>query len=343
MKDDTKTMVLEEGESADRISALVLQGKNNLVPLAPADPIFHNHKEGGGELHVPVMTQELIEHLNIKPESLVVDATVGTGGHALAIAKLLGPQGRLIGIDRDGESLNISRQRLKKFAGQCQLIHDDYRNLDEILDSLGVLKVDAMFFDLGISSYQLANPERGFSFKVDGPLDMRMDQGSYISAYDIINLLSEREISSILKNFGQERWHNRIARTLVNQRSKGPIESTRQLSETVLKAIPLRYQNERIHPATRTFQAIRIAVNRELEALEIVLEKSIDFLKGGGRICVIAFHSLEDRIVKEKFRFFAKTGKLKLVTQKPLRPSLEEMNLNPRSRSARFRVAERIK
>ena len=305
-------------------------------------------KQAGNDMdhqtvHIPVMSKEVMDFLNLKPGAIVVDGTVGTAGHSRMIAESISPGGQLIGIDRDGHSLAVAAERLKSFSAQCHLIQDDYRNFDHILNQLGIQEVDAMFFDLGISSYQLDNPQRGFSLKLEGPLDMRMDQESFISAYDLVNSLSEREISTILRNFGQERWHNRIAHYLVAQRVRNPIESTKDLTDTVLKAIPHRYHYQKIHPATRTFQAIRIAVNRELEALEIVLEKSIDSLKVGGRIGVIAFHSLEDRIVKEKFRAFAKAGRLKLMVKKPLRPTDTEMNNNPRSRSARLRVAERIK
>ena len=293
-------------------------------------------------VHIPVMSAEILTFLNLKPGAVVVDGTLGTAGHANAILSAIGPEGRLIGIDRDKNSLAFASQRLKDFSQSCSLVQDDYRNLDQVLQNLGITEVDAILLDLGISSYQLDNPERGFSLKLDGPLDMRMDQESYISAYDLINSLSEREISSILRNFGQERWHNRIAHYLVAQRSKSPIESTKDLTDTVLRAIPSRYQHQKIHPATRTFQAIRIAVNRELEALEIVLNKSIDFLKVGGRMCVIAFHSLEDKIVKENFRGFVKADQGKLIFKKPLRPTEEETMVNPRSRSARLRVLERI-
>ena len=293
-------------------------------------------------VHIPVMSREILELLNLKNGAVVVDGTLGTAGHANSILEVIGEKGRLIGIDRDKDSLTFASERLKRFSHQCQLVQDDYRNLDQILNHLGIHEVDAILLDLGISSYQLDNPERGFSLKLNGPLDMRMDQESYISAYDLINSLSEREISSILRNFGQERWHNRIAHYLVTQRSKNPIESTKDLTDTVLKAVPSRYQHQKIHPATRTFQAIRIAVNRELEALEIVLNKSIDFLKAGGRIGVVAFHSLEDKIVKEKFRGFVKADKAKLIVKKPLRPTDEETSVNPRSRSARLRVLERI-
>ncbi len=294
-------------------------------------------------VHISVMKEEVLKYLNLQSGDCIVDCTIGTGGHTLSILGAIGPQGHLVGIDRDEDSLKIAQEKSKEFSGRLNFIQNDFRHIDDILKSLEIREVDGILFDLGISSFQLENPERGFSFKSDGPLDMRMDKHSFISAYDLVNSLSEREISSILKNFGEERWHNRIASYLVKERAKKPIESTFDLTNTVLKAIPHRYQNERIHPATRTFQAFRIAVNRELEALEIALDKCMDYLKNGGRLCVISFHSLEDRIVKQKFRYFAKEGQVKLLTKKPLRPSSEETGQNHRSRSARLRVAERIK
>ncbi len=295
------------------------------------------------ESHIPVMLKEVLQHLNLKPGARVLDCTLGLAGHAVAIAEIIGAGGEIIGIDRDQGSLEKARQWLQSTAVKCQLRQADFRNLDEVLKELGGGSVDAILFDLGISSYQLDDPQRGFSLKSDGPLDMRMDQGSYISAYELVNSLSERELSSIIKNFGEERWHNRIARVLVQERLKKPIETTQELSEVILKAIPHRYQHQRIHPATRTFQAIRIAVNRELEALELALTRSLAFLKVGGRICVISFHSLEDRIVKETFRKNSQAGVLKIISKKPLRPEDQEINNNPRSRSARLRVAERTK
>ncbi len=293
-------------------------------------------------LHVPVMNREIISYLKLEPGDRVVDCTLGMGGHSFEIAKIIGPQGRLIAIDRDNESLSVAKERLKEFCDRCTFVQSDFRRIDEVLSSLEIQEVDGMLFDLGISSYQLDNSSRGFSLKNDGPLDMRMDKDSYISAQDLVNSLSEKEISSILKNFGEERWHNRIARFLVQQRAKNPIESTQDLSDLVMQAIPRRFQNQKIHPATRTFQAFRIAVNRELEALEIALDKCVDYLKKGARLCVISFHSLEDRIVKEKFRQFLKEGKFTLIEKKPLRPTFEETCDNPRSRSARLRIAERI-
>lgn len=302
---------------------------------------------GDGEImresvhHIPVMLQEVKTLLNLKPNALVVDGTVGLGGHAREILKGIGPGGRLIGIDRDKESLNIAQENLKEFSSQCELIQEDFRHLDKILEGRHIDEVDGILLDLGISSFQLENPQRGFSFQEEGPLDMRMDQESYISAYDLINSLSEHEIASILKEFGEEHWHNRIAHYVVEQRAQAPISSTQELRDVVFRAIPVRFREHRIHPATRTFQAIRIAVNRELEALEAVLDQAFSILKRGGRLAVISFHSLEDRIVKHKFRQWAGERTVEVLTKKPLRPTAEEMQNNPRSRSARLRVMER--
>jgi 16S rRNA (cytosine1402-N4)-methyltransferase len=288
------------------------------------------------------MSKEVVEFLRPQPGQVFLDCTLGSGGHAEEILKRILPGGQLIGIDRDMFSLGRARERLHNFGDQCHFIHDDFRNLDLVLDGLNIREIDGALFDLGVSSMQLDNPERGFSIKAEGPLDMRMDQESYISAYDLVNSLSEQEISAVLKNFGQERFHNRIAHLLVQKRVKSPIATTRELSDIVLQAIPYRYHGHSIHPATRTFQAFRIAVNRELEALEIGLKKAIDYLRVGGRLCAISFHSLEDKIVKDIVRDYVHKDILKMVTPKPLRPTAEEMRDNPRSRSAKFRVAERI-
>ena len=294
------------------------------------------------KLHIPVMTQEILTHLSLHSGDCIVDGTVGMGGHSEKMAAAIESEGCLIAIDRDSDSLTIAKERLKDFPCQRHFVQGDFRNTDTILNSLNISEIDGVLLDLGISSYQLEIPERGFSLRSQGPLDMRMDKNSYISAYDLVNSLSEHEISSILKNFGEERWHKRIAHYLVNERQKKPLESTQDLNNVVLKAIPYRYQHQRIHPATRTFQAFRIAVNRELESLEIFLDKCVSYLKKGARMCIISFHSLEDRIVKEKFKSLVNQEKLKVITKKPLRPSESEVSVNPRARSARLRVAERI-
>ncbi len=293
--------------------------------------------------HVPVMINEILEHLDLFEGACILDCTLGLGGHSKEIARKIGPQGLLIGIDRDEDSIALAQQNLEEFSGRCAFAQKDFRDLDVALDSFGIDQVDGILLDLGISSYQLDTSERGFSIRSDGPLDMRMDRNSLISAYDLINSLSSKEISSILKNFGEERWHDRIADYLVKSRIKHPIESTEELKNIILRAIPNRFQDHHIHPATRVFQAFRIAVNRELEALEIALTKAIQYLKPGASICVISFHSLEDRIVKEKFKYCAKEQILEIITKKPLRSSEQEIQNNARARSAKLRVAKRIK
>lgn len=292
--------------------------------------------------HIPVMIREVQEALHLKKGGIFVDCTLGLGGHARSILNAIGPQGRLIAIDRDKESLQIAREQLREFSSQCEFVHADFRFLDRILNNLNIKEADGILLDLGISSLHLDNPQRGFSFQSDGPLDMRMDQQSPISAYDLVNSLSENEISTILKEYGEERWHKRIARYLVWERAKHPIETTARLREIILKAIPYRNYKDKSHPATRSFQALRIAVNRELESLERAMEVCVNFVKVGGRIVVISFHSLEDRIVKLRFRNLSQSNQVKILTKKPLRASEEEIGDNPRSRSARLRAAERI-
>jgi len=292
--------------------------------------------------HIPVMLNEVLGYLNLKPGQTIVDATIGTGGHSQKILERISVGVRLIGIDRDAESLDIARERLKEYSNVCNFIHGNFSDIDVILESLNVRKIDGILLDLGVSSFQLDNPSRGFSFQNEGPLDMRLDRNNYISAYDLLNNLNEDEISTLLWNFGQEKWHNRIARLLVKEREKHPIATTKELSNIVVRAIPPKYRHYRIHPATRTFQAVRIAVNRELENIEKGINKMVDFLNPGARMCVISFHSLEDRIVKFSFRNFQSLEKIRIITPKPLTPTPEEIKENPSSRSARLRVAERI-
>ncbi|MHB8155203.1 MAG: 16S rRNA (cytosine(1402)-N(4))-methyltransferase RsmH [Candidatus Omnitrophota bacterium] len=297
-----------------------------------------------GALHVPVMLQEVLDSLRPAPGQIIVDATLGTGGHAIEILKRIIPQGKLIGIDRDENSLAICRQRLMEFKNNTEFVHGNFSDLDQILSNLGIDKIDGIIFDLGISSYQLHDAQRGFSFQEEGPLDMRLDRSSYICAYDLVNNLNENEISTMLWNFGQERWHNRIAHLLVQERRNEPISTTKQLANLVMRAIPHRYRRSyyRIHPATRTFQAVRIAVNRELEILEDTIKKAVDILKKQARICVISFHSLEDRVIKHTFRALKADGLIDIITAKPLTPGVSEIEVNPSSRSSKFRVAERI-
>ena len=295
-------------------------------------------------LHTPVMLHEVIDYLKITPGQIIVDATMGTGGHSLEILKRITPGGKLIGIDRDQDSLDICRQRLSEFKDACEFVHANFADLEQVLEQQGIKEIDGIVFDLGISSYQLRDAQRGFSFQEEGPLDMRLDRSSYICAYDLVNNLNENEISHLLWNFGQERWHNRIAHLLIEERKLNPISTTKQLANLVMRAIPHRYRRGyyRIHPATRTFQAVRISVNRELEILENSIRKAVAILKKQARICVISFHSLEDRVIKHTFRALKAEGLIDIITNKPLTPMDGEIEANPSSRSSKFRVAQRI-
>jgi 16S rRNA (cytosine1402-N4)-methyltransferase len=290
------------------------------------------------------MLGEVLEHLDLKPGKTIVDATLGTAGHAKAILERILPGGRLIGIDRDATSLAVGRQRLGEFGSACELAHGNFVDIDALLENLKVKKVDGVIFDLGISTFQLQDASRGFSFQSEGPLDMRMDQESYVSAYDLVNNLNEEELSTLLWNFGEERWHNRIARLLVQEREKEPITTTTRLADIAARSVPARYRHRyyRIHPATRTFQAVRIAVNRELEVLDTAVNKAIALLEKEGRICVISFHSLEDRAIKFAFRKAQSAGLVDILTPKPLTPLASEVESNPASRSSKFRAAKRI-
>ncbi|MBP9854086.1 MAG: 16S rRNA (cytosine(1402)-N(4))-methyltransferase RsmH [Candidatus Omnitrophica bacterium] len=311
-----------------------------MIKAIMTDENQNNYDQGPND-HLPVMLDEVLEYMDPQSNDIFVDGTLGMGGHAQKFLQSIGSKGLLIGMDRDEKSLSKATQTLSAFSHQCHFVHKDFRYIDEALNDLNIQKVDGIFLDLGISSYQLNNPERGFSFRKAGPLDMRMDQNGPISAYDLINSLSEKEISSILREFGEERWSNRIARLIVSERSKQPIELTEDLCRIVQKAIPMKGKPQRIHPATRTFQAIRIAVNRELETLEIAIDKCISLLNPGGRLGIISFHSLEDRIVKNKFKMFSKANLARCLVKRPLRPTEKEVSINPRARSARFRIIER--
>lgn len=273
---------------------------------------------------------------------VVVDATIGTGGHALEIAKHIAPDGKLIGIDRDKESLMVAKERLAAYESQCVFVQDNFYHIDKILPLLSVGSVDAVLLDLGISSFQLDNAARGFSFVNEGPLDMRMDRTSSLRAFDLINNLSAEELAAIFWRFGEERYSRRIASMIVEYRKHAAIGTTSELSRLIAKALCRRGARSRMHPATRTFQALRIAVNRELESLELFLDKVTPFIAPRGRICVIAFHSLEDRIVKIKFRQLAQAHHFRLIEKKPLTPTPEEIKNNARCRSAKLRIAEKL-
>lgn len=296
----------------------------------------------GGKLavsHQPVLVQEILQGLALQAGAVVLDATVGLGGHAEAMARVIGPKGCLIGVDRDPQALEMARQRLKPLGVEAKFIHGNFGELMRLLDELNVEALDAVLVDLGVSSFQLETPARGFSFSREGPLDMRMDPTGSLTAAEIVNQASQEELKRLLQVFGEERWSGRIARAIVEKR---PFTTTTALAETIRQAVPSSARRGRIDPATRTFQALRIAVNQELELLPIGLEQGIQRLKTGGRIAVLAYHSLEDRIVKTLFRTKAREGALELITRKPVRPSEEEVARNPRSRSARLRIAQRM-
>ena len=288
------------------------------------------------------MLKEVIGSLNLKKGSIVVDATIGGAGHSHEILKSILPGGRLIGIDADADATERAREGLKDFGNSFTLINDNFRNIDNILAKESIKNVDAILFDLGISSYQLEDGTRGFSIKHDASLDMRMDKRLKMTAYDILNRYSEQDLSTLIEKYGEERFHKRIARYIKEARSKKHIETTRELAELIRKAIGYKRSKQRIDPATRTFQALRIVVNDELGSLEEGLKKAVFWLKAGGRIAVISFHSLEDRIAKNTFKGYAKLGVLKVITKKPLIPGREEVIGNMRARSAKLRVAERV-
>ena len=292
--------------------------------------------------HTPVMFNEVISYLKLLPGKVIVDCTVGEGGHSEGILRKITPGGHLIGIDQDDDALSISRLRLSPFEGSFTLVQENFQNVRDVLKRLSLDAMDGIVLDLGISTMQLITPERGFSFQNEGPLNMRMDKRAQITAFDLVNNLSEEELANLIFTFGEERYSRRIARSIVAQRKSQPVATTKQLANIVLDAVPYADRFKRIHPATRTFQALRIAVNRELEVLQTALTEAIDLLNPGGRMCVISFHSLEDRIVKHEFRAQAKNGRVKILTKKPLLPTEQEITENAKSRSAKLRVIEKI-
>ena len=307
--------------------------------------------------HEPVMLREVLESLDLKPGGIYVDGTVGGGGHAQGILTATAPDGILVGIDRDDEALAETGRVLEPFGKRKVLVKGDYADLEGILSGLGIERVDGIVLDLGVSSHQLETAERGFSFTKPAPLDMRMDRDATRTARQIVNTTDARELKRILHLYGEELLAGRIARAIVERRKAGPIETTDELAAIVASAMPARMSHGRIHPATRTFQALRIAVNDELTSLDRGIASGIDHLKEGGRFSVISFHSLEDRMVKDLFRDASRgctcppdlpvcacggKPRLRVITRKPLRPGEDEVDRNPRARSAKLRTAERI-
>lgn len=294
--------------------------------------------------HAPVMLKEAIEFLAPQEGGIYVDCTLGSGGHAKEILRLIGPTGRLIGFDKDESALNRSKEVLAPYLEQLVFIHSDFRQMVEFLHDLQIDKVDGILFDLGVSSNQVLEPERGFSYNYDAFLDMRMDQSSATTAADLVNTLSEKELADIIFRYGEERWARRIASFIVDWRKKAPVTTTGQLVEIIKAAIPARARRTGPHPARRTFMALRIAVNDELTGVEAGLRAGISLLKQGGRIVVISFHSLEDRIVKSVFREYGwhSRNEIHILTKKPIVPEAAEIEANPRSRSAKLRAAEKL-
>ncbi len=308
-------------------------------------------------VHKPVMVKEIIDLLRPRPGGIYVDATLGLGGQAEAILNCSYSRSKVIGFDMDDQTLSLAKNRLSRFGSQIVFVNKNFSQIDRALKEQGIDGVDGIIADLGMSSFQIEGSGRGFSFLRDEPLDMRMDRELRFTARDLVNEMDEEQISKILRVNGEERWAKKISKEIVKSRREKPIETTLRLADIVSCAIPKKFHPLGIHPATRTFQALRISVNNELEELEIFLEKAIPILNVGGRIVVISFHSLEDRLVKKVFRKFAspcicppgmprcgcgKKSVLRILTRSSLRPSIEEIRGNPRARSAKLRGGERI-
>ena len=306
-------------------------------------------------VHIPVLKNQTIDLLNIQPNGIYVDGTLGAGGHSMAILQKQ-KIAKLIGIDQDQEALDVAKQNLKDFDNVVY-VHDNFKNIDDILNSLQIDKVDGILVDIGVSSYQIDCDERGFSFRHDAKLDMRMDKSKSFSAYNLVNEYSEEELARVIKDYGEEKFAKSIARHIVKARLSGQIETTKQLEEIILSSVPRYKGQDGRSNVQRTFQAIRIEVNGELDALKEFIDKAVNYLKPGGRLAIISFHSLEDRIVKQKFKELA-TGcicppdfpicvcghkaSVKLITKHPVEATKEELEINPRSAPAKLRVVEKL-
>lgn len=306
--------------------------------------------------HTSVLLEETVDGLAIKPDGIYVDGTLGGGGHAYQVCSQLNRQGRFIGIDQDADAIRAAGVRLGDFGEKVTIIRSNYCEMKSKLHEIGVDKVDGIVLDLGVSSYQLDTAERGFSYRVDAPLDMRMDQRQEMTARDIVNDYSEMDLYRVIRDYGEDKFAKNIAKHIVIERERGPIETTGQLIEVIRHSIPMKVQKTSGHPAKRTFQAIRIELNRELDVLRDSLDDMIEILNPGGRICIITFHSLEDRIVKSSFRknenpcicpsnfptcVCGRVSKGRVITRKPILPSEEELLHNSRSKSAKLRIFER--
>jgi 16S rRNA (cytosine1402-N4)-methyltransferase len=307
--------------------------------------------------HVPVLLREVLDGLAVRPGGAYADCTVGGGGHAREIAERLGPGGLLVGLDQDPNALAAASRHLAEFGDRVRLVRSNFERLGQVLRELGLTAADGILMDLGVSSHQLDEAERGFSYQHDAPLDMRMDPDRPLSARTLVNQYTESELARTILQYGEERWASRIAQFIVRERQRRPLETTTDLVDLIKAAIPAPARREGGHPARRTFQALRIAVNDELGVLERGLEAAVDLLTAGGRLAVITFHSLEDRIVKQAFARWAKgcicppalpvcrcglTPKVRLLSKKPITAEVDEVARNPRARSAKLRTAERV-
>lgn len=308
-------------------------------------------------IHKPVLLDECMENLNIKPDGVYLDGTLGGAGHSLEIAKLLNKKGTLIGIDRDIEAINVSRNRLSNVKPVVELVNDNYKNIKDVLSGLKISGVDGILLDLGVSSYQLDNPERGFSYRFDAPLDMRMSTDDKFTAENVVNQYTKDELIRVFRDYGEEKWASRIAEFIINKRKEKPIKTTFELVDVIKAAIPAGARIDGGHPAKRVFQAIRIEVNGEIASLRKAILDAIDVLNPKGRICIISFHSLEDRIVKEVFSEAAqgctcppdfpkcvcnKKKVVNILSKKPILSTEDELKENLRAHSAKLRVAEKI-
>nr|WP_326167266.1 16S rRNA (cytosine(1402)-N(4))-methyltransferase RsmH [uncultured Lachnoclostridium sp.] len=306
--------------------------------------------------HRSVLLEETVNGLNIRPDGIYVDGTLGGGGHAYEICRRLGDKGSIVGIDQDEAAIEAAGIRLKDFGEKVTIVRSNYCEMKSVLHGLGIDKVDGIVLDLGVSSYQLDTAERGFSYREDAPLDMRMDRRQTMTARDIVNDYSEKDLYRVIRDYGEDKFARNIAKHIVIEREKRSIETTGQLTEIIRGAIPMKFQKKSGHPAKRTFQAIRIELNRELDVLKDSLDDMIDLLNPGGRLCIITFHSLEDRIVKSVFKknedpctcpkdfpvcVCGKVSKGSILTRKPILPGPEEMEENSRSKSAKLRIFER--
>lgn len=306
--------------------------------------------------HVPVLFQETIDSLSVRPDGVYVDGTLGGGGHSEGICSLLGPDGILIGIDRDTDALEAAAERLKDVRCHTIFVHGNYTDIKEIIRREGISAIDGAVLDLGVSSFQLDEAERGFSYMHSAPLDMRMDRSASFSAYDVINGYSREDLTRIIREYGEEKWASRIASFIVQEREGRPVETTGQLVEIIKKAVPASARRQGPHPAKRTFQAVRIEVNDELGGLRTAVDQFIDVLAPGGMLCIITFHSLEDRIVKQRFQkgenpcvcppglpcVCGKMPEIRRIPKKAVLPSAAEIAANPRARSAKLRVARKL-